>query len=888
MGPTSSKGLKSCLTDVEVLMNSGKRATLKPSDEFGGQRNKTLNIYAVLNRVLWDKQFDKTAVGIGCVNLKTGLVDTYDIEDFDLSKASDVSAVTYNNRVIWSRDRPLTDKEFYDNVNELVNANSKEKIKQAPPQAPKPKFFRQWSAPGAQTVDENDRKAIYGSLRSRDEISSDLRHFSEKFDAESLDKSNDSKFRKSKHLSSSYEDFMPAPKLNLSLMRQGSADQALNAGPRGKPLLRRQCSFDLAKCQTSIWGANKNKHQKKALKKSQSKGEELVFKLILGLPKTGKHLIAGKLLGSLALLPKILVETQNKFGNDSAKVQLGASSYISPEHYYVLQNQTMPLNMRPSEEDENDTNDKTTKRPSKKECDQVKAWCRGEIQKRMENRLSTVAFGDDFLDSTFLLELCKLASSKSYQVEIVLPQKGLFHIEIKNHKTRVEQVKYVALKSGISEDEIFEMVDVFDAIRGGESSIDKLIKHQIIEGEKERSFEMMVKEAKVRYGDAMKKERVKPCKDLAQNHYFKNYLTDAKSKEVRNNDKRITKEIRKMKRNLPLWWDASVFLRFDAKRKYFMRALIIGPVDTPYEGGCFAFDIYIPATYPQKPPEVKLVTTGKGYHRFSPNLYHNGKVCLSLLGTWNGPGWDPKQSDLMQVLLSIQTLIMVKKPFYMEPGLGGWGENATAPNSMTSSLKRQKDKKVTNGAVPVDKLKGSMTQFLCYGGAVPKSIGKRDRSKLGALHFKNLKKEKSVRDPKNSGYVLPEKVTKWYYEQESIKYAEDQLVGNVLYAMIDQMKTPKEGFESVIKKHFEIKGPYLLQLMNKRLVMEAKFLNELTVAVEPYKGKSCLKKLYNELRKIEGIVLGEYHDEIEEQNVKEVNKAINELKVEVDKKCVIC
>lgn len=26
-----------------------------------------------------------------------------------------------------------------------------------------------------------------------------------------------------------------------------------------------------------------------------------------------------------------------------------------------------------------------------------------------------------------------------------------------------------------------------------------------------------------------------------------------------------------------------------------------------------------------------------------------GKVCLSLLGTWSGPGWDPKTSTLLQV-----------------------------------------------------------------------------------------------------------------------------------------------------------------------------------------------------------------------------------------------
>jgi len=42
----------------------------------------------------------------------------------------------------------------------------------------------------------------------------------------------------------------------------------------------------------------------------------------------------------------------------------------------------------------------------------------------------------------------------------------------------------------------------------------------------------------------------------------------------------------------------------------------------------------------------------------NPNLYANGKVCLSLLGTWKGNHavemWDPVKSNLLQVILSIQ------------------------------------------------------------------------------------------------------------------------------------------------------------------------------------------------------------------------------------------
>ena len=63
--------------------------------------------------------------------------------------------------------------------------------------------------------------------------------------------------------------------------------------------------------------------------------------------------------------------------------------------------------------------------------------------------------------------------------------------------------------------------------------------------------------------------------------------------------------------------------------------------------------------YPQVPPQVCFLTTGGGTVRFNPNLYPCGKVCLSLLGTWAGPSWVPGQSTLLQVLVSIQSLILV-------------------------------------------------------------------------------------------------------------------------------------------------------------------------------------------------------------------------------------
>lgn len=97
-----------------------------------------------------------------------------------------------------------------------------------------------------------------------------------------------------------------------------------------------------------------------------------------------------------------------------------------------------------------------------------------------------------------------------------------------------------------------------------------------------------------------------------------------------------------------------------------VHALIMGPADTPYEGGFFYFLVACTSDYPIKPPKVKLLTTGNNTVRFNPNLYRNGKVCLSILGTWSGPSWSPAM-NLSSLLISIQSLLN-EKPYHNEPG----------------------------------------------------------------------------------------------------------------------------------------------------------------------------------------------------------------------------
>ena len=154
------------------------------------------------------------------------------------------------------------------------------------------------------------------------------------------------------------------------------------------------------------------------------------------------------------------------------------------------------------------------------------------------------------------------------------------------------------------------------------------------------------------------------------------------------------------------------------------QVLITGPSDTPYANGCFEFDVVFPPEYPQGPMSVHLLTTGQGTVRFNPNLYNDGKVqwghipmfsfpywlgpipifsfsrtgsvpfwyqvCLSVLNTWHGrpeEKWNAETSSFLQVqsqthsrprahshvpvsqvLVSIQSLVLVSDPYFNEPG----------------------------------------------------------------------------------------------------------------------------------------------------------------------------------------------------------------------------
>ena len=128
--------------------------------------------------------------------------------------------------------------------------------------------------------------------------------------------------------------------------------------------------------------------------------------------------------------------------------------------------------------------------------------------------------------------------------------------------------------------------------------------------------------------------------------------------------KRITKEWTLLRDALP----STIWARAYESRMDLLRAAMLGPSGTPYHDNLFLFDFHFGENYPNDPPVAHYHSHG---FRVNPNLYQSGKVCLSLLHTWQGKGsevWNAETSNMLQVLVSIQGLVLVDKPYYNEAG----------------------------------------------------------------------------------------------------------------------------------------------------------------------------------------------------------------------------
>ncbi|KAK7794133.1 hypothetical protein R5R35_012619 [Gryllus longicercus] len=151
--------------------------------------------------------------------------------------------------------------------------------------------------------------------------------------------------------------------------------------------------------------------------------------------------------------------------------------------------------------------------------------------------------------------------------------------------------------------------------------------------------------------------------DSAPNsHKFK--LTMFQPTDPPNFFRTIRKELKLLRGSLP----EGIWVKGFEDRMDLYSVMIRGPEKTPYEDGLFFFDFQLSADYPKAPPLCHYISYCSD--RLNPNLYEDGKVCVSLLGTWSGKGTEvwTSNSNLLQVIVSIQGLILVSEPYFNEAG----------------------------------------------------------------------------------------------------------------------------------------------------------------------------------------------------------------------------
>ena len=126
----------------------------------------------------------------------------------------------------------------------------------------------------------------------------------------------------------------------------------------------------------------------------------------------------------------------------------------------------------------------------------------------------------------------------------------------------------------------------------------------------------------------------------------------------------VKKEMKILQSSLP----SGIWVRGYQDRMDLFSVMIRGPAKTPYQDGLFFFDFQLSADYPHAPPLCNYIPYCS--EKLNPNLYEDGKVCVSLLGTWSGKGTEvwTHRSNLLQVLISIQGLILVSEPYFNEAG----------------------------------------------------------------------------------------------------------------------------------------------------------------------------------------------------------------------------
>ncbi|EGR30850.1 ubiquitin conjugating enzyme, putative [Ichthyophthirius multifiliis] len=107
-----------------------------------------------------------------------------------------------------------------------------------------------------------------------------------------------------------------------------------------------------------------------------------------------------------------------------------------------------------------------------------------------------------------------------------------------------------------------------------------------------------------------------------------------------------------------------------------------GPHDSLYEAGLFQATLTFPDNYPDMPPTMKFTT-----EMWHPNIYPDGKVCISIL---HPPGVDQfntqeSESERWRPVLTAENVIISVISMLMDP-------NTESPANVDASIQFRHDK----------------------------------------------------------------------------------------------------------------------------------------------------------------------------------------------------
>ena len=268
---------------------------------------------------------------------------------------------------------------------------------------------------------------------------------------------------------------------------------------------------------------------------------------------------------------------------------------------------------------------------------------------------------NDFMNSEDFLYKIEYCNENTSNIE----NKGYYKLTMSEYNKKIKRRKISEKKKEIviSDDSLEEIDLSSNDEKNIKNTKKRSNKNYIIDDDD--NFEEECEKYKDEYIEMLNNYKIIECDDFT-NFYGIDKVMNSVSLMLR---KTIVKEIKLLQKNILIDHKSGIFVCKHSTRKNIIRVAITGPYGTPYENALFIFDLIINNDYPDGPPKLHLSNTGG--KRLNPNLYYCGKVCLSLLGTWHGDEseiWNRNTSNISQILISIQSLILVEKPYFNEPG----------------------------------------------------------------------------------------------------------------------------------------------------------------------------------------------------------------------------